>query len=104
MNEADARQRLSAAQPEVSMLIISVKDAEAIFDIRCELERARNLYPLFPNLYAAKDEIFSRMRQLSVRLTESNGEMDAEVKRKLVQTAVMCLRALGENEEHSHDK
>jgi len=79
------------------MLFISAQDATAIHDIRCELERARGLYPPFRSLASAVIEIQHRTDTLGLRLVASCGQMDAEVRRKLLQTAAMCIRALTEN-------
>lgn len=84
---------------ETSFLCITEKDAGAIYDIRCELDRARACYPPFPNLYAVKDEIFNRARKLSSDITINSGMVDDKVRYGLVQIAVLCLRALTENDE-----
>jgi hypothetical protein len=82
---------------EVSLPVVSEKDWSAIFDVRCELERARELYPPFPSLASAVVEIQHRTNALGGRLCAANGALDAEVRRKLVQTAAMCVRVLTEN-------
>ena len=98
----DEPRHIYAAQPEVTRSevdfpVISEADVEALYDIRRELERARGLYPPFPSLASAVVEIQHRTHALGERLCASCGQMDAEVKRKLEQTAAMCLRALTEN-------
>ena len=92
-----ASAHICPAPHEASMLFISAQDATAIHDIRCELERARGLYPPFRSLASAVIEIQHRTDTLGLRLVASCGQMDAEVRRKLLQTAAMCIRALTEN-------
>ena len=79
------------------MPFITERDAVALYDVRCELERARGLYPPFRSLASAVVEIQHRTDALGERMCAANGQMDYEVKRKLVQTMAMCLRALTEN-------
>ncbi len=91
------RGRADRDAAEVSMPVITDRDAAALYDVRCELERARALYPPFPSLASAVVEIQHRTKTLGDKLVNAFGQMDDEVKRKLIQTAAMCVRALTEN-------
>lgn len=82
---------------EVSMPVIFERDADALYDIRCELEMARAKHPPFRSLASAVVEIHRRADAVGSELVSSCGTMSLGVKRKLKQTAAMCVRALTEN-------
>jgi len=75
----------------------TVRDARIIREIVRALDEARLKHPPFPSLASAVVEIQRRVRTMGERLCEGCGTMTAEVRRKLIQTAAMCLRALAEN-------
>lgn len=82
---------------ETGVSFCTVRDARIIREIVRALDEARLKHPPFPSLASAVVEIQRRVRTMGERLCEGCGTMTAEVRRKLIQTAAMCLRALAEN-------
>jgi len=82
---------------DAGVSFFTVRDAGIIREIVRALDEARLKHPRFPSLAAAVVEIQRRAKTLGKRLCEGHGQMTPEVRRKLVQTAAICLRTLAEN-------
>ena len=105
MNDS-VTERVYGANPEVydrdqllnaGVSFFTVRDAGIVREIVRELDEARMKHPPFRSLASAVLEIQRRTDMLGKRLCEGHGAMTPEVRRKMLQTAAMCLRAMTEN-------